>query len=239
MKILTDLHTHTTVSAHAYSTLTENAAAAAAKGLEAIAMTNHAGTIPDAAHMWHFLNLKAVPRYIHGVRILRGAEVNITDICGTVDMPEDIMQTLDIVIASIHRPCYADLDKADHTEAYMAVVENPYVDIIGHSGSKGLEYNYDAVIKRAAELGKMIEINAGTCRGRRSSLPNCHKIAETCKRLGANICINSDSHYFDTIGCYDEVFKMLDEIDFPEELVANRTLGTLAELLAGRKEIEI
>lgn len=237
MRVLTDLHTHTSVSAHAYSTLTENAAAAAGKGLEAIAMTNHCGEIPDSAHMWHFINMKALPKYIHGVRILHGAEVNITDIHGTVDMLEEVMQTLDVVIASIHRPCYADTDKADHTEAYMAAVENPYVDIIGHSGSKGLEYDYASVIKRAAELGKMIEINAGSFRGRKSSIPNCKTIAGLCKELGAYICVNSDSHYFDTIGCYEEAFQLLAEIDFPEELIANRTLESYVKAVSARKNI--
>lgn len=237
MKILTDLHTHTTVSAHAYSTLTENAAAAAGKGLEAIAMTNHCGEIPDSAHMWHFLNLKALPQYIHGVRILKGAEVNITDIHGTVDMPEDVMETLDVVIASIHRPCYADLDKTDHTEAYMAVVENPCIDIIGHSGSKGLEYDYDAVIRRAAELGKMIEITPVLFAEEKQAFPTAKKLPKPASVWAAYICINSDSHYCDTIGCYDAVFEMLAEVGFPEELVANRTLETYKKIISLRKNI--
>ena len=39
--ILTDLHTHTIYSGHAFSTISENAAEAARKGLEAIGMTDH------------------------------------------------------------------------------------------------------------------------------------------------------------------------------------------------------
>lgn len=238
MKILTDLHTHTVATTHAYSTITENAAAAKAKGLEAIAMTDHCGTIPDSAHIWHFMNLKALPRTIDGVRILRGAEVNITDIHGSLDMSDDVMKTLDIVVASIHRPCYADLDKADHTEAYMSVLENPHTDIIGHSGSPELSYDYETVIRRAGELGKLIEINANTFKIRKDNVPNCRIIAETCKRLGTCISVDSDAHFSSLIGEFDLALEMLREIDFPEELIANRSYSALCEFMAPRKKFD-
>lgn len=237
MKILTDIHTHTIATTHAYSTIFENAKCAAEMGLEAIAMTDHTGEIPDSPHIWHFLNLDVLPESISGVRILKGAEVNICDICGRLDMPGSVMETLDIIIASIHRPCYADLDKADHTKGYMAAVENPYVDIIGHSGAPDLAYDYEMVIKRAGELGKMIEINNNTFNIRKSNIPNCRKIAELCKKHGTHICVNSDAHYCDMIGKYDAATEMLKEIDFPEELIANRSLAALREFLKPRKEI--
>ncbi len=237
MNILTDLHTHTIATTHAYSTITENAGAAAKMGLEAIAMTDHCGEIPDSPHMWHFLNIRVLPKEIEGVRILKGAEVNITDIHGRLDMPEDIMKLLDIIVASIHRPCYADVDKKDHTEAYMAVVENPYIDIIGHSGAPDLKYDYEKVIKRAGELGKMLEINTNTFNIRKSNVPNCVEITKLCKKHGTHICVNSDAHYCDMIGKFDPAIKMLEEIDFPIELIANRSLAALGEFLKPRKEI--
>ena len=58
--IKTDLHTHTTASCHAYSTLEENVQWAKQIGLEAIAMTNHAPSLPDAPHIWHFEAIDAV-----------------------------------------------------------------------------------------------------------------------------------------------------------------------------------
>ncbi len=239
MKILTDLHTHTLASAHAYSTLAENVAAAKALGLEAVAMTDHGTEIPDAPHIWHFMNLKILPEYIDGVRILHGVEANITDIHGRLDMPQDLMEGMDIVIASIHRPCYADIDEEDHTEAYMAAVENPAVDIIGHSGSPAFAYDYEAVIRRAGELGKLIEINAGSFQVRKQSIPNCRIIAETCKRLGVGIAVNSDAHYAGMIGRFEAAEELLREIDFPEELIKNRNLAEFCDFMAPRKTIKI
>ena len=54
MKILTDLHTHTLASTHAYSTLKENIDMAKQMGLEAIAVTDHGISMEDAPHLWHF-----------------------------------------------------------------------------------------------------------------------------------------------------------------------------------------
>lgn len=237
MNILTDLHTHTIASTHAYSTIAENAAQAKKLGLEAIAITDHGLEIPDAPHLWHFINMRILPSYFEGVRVLHGCEVNICDIHGRLDMPQDILDKLDIVVASIHNPCYADPDATDHTEAYMNVLENPAVDIIGHSGNPNYIYDYEAVIRRAGELGKMIEINSNTFTVRKPSVPNCKKIAQLCKKLGVGICVNSDAHCAALIGELSHAVQMLDEIDFPEELIINRNYASLCKFLSPRKKL--
>ncbi len=104
MKILADTHSHTLASGHAYSTITEMAEAAAAKGLEVLALTEHAPKMPGTCGMFYFQNLDVVPRMQKGVRLLMGAEVNIMDPDGTIDIPEDTCRDLDIVVASIHPP---------------------------------------------------------------------------------------------------------------------------------------
>ena len=240
MKILTDIHTHTIASGHAYSTLKENLEAAKEKGLEAICISDHFGEIPDSAHPWHFLNLKTLPMYEMGIRVLRGAETNILDIHGNIDLPDDIAKNLDIVIASIHTPCYKGANEADHTEAYMNVVNNPIVDIIGHSGHVQYPYDYESVVREARDKGKLIELNAGTFRsGRKAAKPNCQRIAELCKKHSVGVCVNSDAHFYTHIGSCDEVIKMLYDIDFPDELIMNRSLAVLKDFMAPRKIIEI
>ena len=68
MQIIADLHTHTSVTDHAFSTLTEMVQAAEDRGLAAIAITNHGPTNPDGPHEWHFSNLNL----IHVIRYLGG-----------------------------------------------------------------------------------------------------------------------------------------------------------------------
>ena len=153
MNILVDTHTHTNASVHAYSTLEENIRHAKEVGLEAIAMTNHAPAIPDAPHIWHFINApKCIPREVNGVKILFGAEVNILDEDGNVDIQPGVLSALDVVIASMHRDVFAPATRKIHTQAYLNVLDNPYVDIIGHSGSPDYEYNIEQVLSKAKKV---------------------------------------------------------------------------------------
>ena len=47
MDILLDVHTHTIVSGHAFSTLTEMATEARRRGLKVFGITEHAPSLPD------------------------------------------------------------------------------------------------------------------------------------------------------------------------------------------------
>ena len=94
MNIVADLHTHTNVSDHAFSTLQENCRAAAEKKLYAIAVTNHAPAMKDGAHIWHFGGMRSFPRRIDGVYVLRGAEVNILSEEGEIDIGETYLKNL-------------------------------------------------------------------------------------------------------------------------------------------------
>ena len=104
MKYVVDIHTHSVISQHAYSTIDENARAAKQKGLKLIAMTDHAPGMKNTAPRAFFTNYHILPNFLHDVEILHGAELNIMDYDGTVDLQEDILKTLDIAIASLHPP---------------------------------------------------------------------------------------------------------------------------------------
>ena len=145
MRILMDLHTHTVASGHAYSTIMENAKAAAEKGLEGIAMTDHGPAMPGGAHLYHFWNLTALPQQIAGVRVLRGVEANIIDSRGGLDVPADILDRLDIVLAGLHGGCIRAGTTADNTRAMLAAMANPWVDIIVHPGNDEFLINPEAV----------------------------------------------------------------------------------------------
>ena len=228
MKILADTHTHTIASTHAYSTVTEMAKAASKAGMEAIAITDHGMSLPDAPHDWHFHNLKNIPREICGVKILYGIEANILDQHGNIDaLDEEIYKKLDIVNASIHSPCYSGKG-ADHTDAYLNIVQNPIVDIICHSGTAAYPYDYEKIVKLAKQNHKLMEINNHSFFVRQGSIPNCRKIAELCKKHEVGIVVTSDAHMWSDLGDYEFALEMLKEIDFPKELIMNRNLETLA-----------
>ena len=103
MQIIADLHTHTNVTDHAFSTLTEMVQAAHDMGLKAIAITNHGPTNPDGPHEWHFSNLNLVPRKMNGVTVIRGIEFDITAPSGGINvMANKSLKHIDWALASFH-----------------------------------------------------------------------------------------------------------------------------------------
>lgn len=236
MHISVDTHCHTLASSHAYSTVCELAAEAKHKQLEAIAVTDHGIELPDAPHLWHFTNLKVLPQYINGVRILKGCEVNIMDDLGKIDMPNKLLADLDIVIASIHHPTYKPKTADDdHTLTYLHILDNENIDIIGHSGWADFQYNHEKVLTKAKNLHKLIEINSHTFESRKDGIEICRRIALECKRLEAPVCVASDAHTCFDVGNFTSAEKMLSEIGFPERLIMNTSLGKLMGYLSAGK----
>ena len=105
MKIELDVHTHTIASGHAFSTLQEMAQAAADKGLKVLGITEHSPGVPGTCHPIYFRNLHVVPRRMYGVELLLGAEINILDGKGNLELDEDYMKMLDIRIEGILSLC--------------------------------------------------------------------------------------------------------------------------------------
>ncbi len=224
MKIIADTHTHTIASTHAYSTVQEMVMAAKEKELYAIAITDHAQTMPGSPREWYFDNLVAIPDFLYGVRVLKGIEANVTNFKGDIDVPLHLQKSLDWIVASIHD---VTLEKDEEptvenfTKLWLNVCKNPYVRVIGHSGSQEFKYDYERVIPEFGKSGKLVEINNATFRFRKNSLPNCKQIALTCKKYNVPVIVNTDAHFSTAVGNGDEVLKSLKEIDFPEELIVN------------------
>lgn len=231
LRPIADLHTHTIYSTHAYSTVTENAKAAADRGLLAIAMTDHSLSTPEPGHHWHFVNMRILPPSIAGVRVLHGVEANVLDGDGTLDMSVELLDKMELVIASMHNSIMKPCTVEENTQAWLTVAANPRVDIIGHCGTPNFRFDYERVIPEFGRYGKVVEINEGTFRVRSDSAENCRQIALLCKQHGVHISVNSDAHYHDHIGRYEKSLAMLQEIDFPEELIVNSSRERLEAYL--------
>ena len=232
MKIIADTHCHTLASGHAYSTLTENVKAAKEKGLYAVAVTDHTGDMPGAPHKWYLGCMHMIPRELYGVKILRGAEVNIIDKNGTLDVEEDLLVCLDWVVASMHdfvSPMYNDVDAC--TNAWLNVAKNPHVNVIGHSGVEHYKYDYERVIPEFGRNGKLVEINNSSFKIRKTAAENCKTIAKLCKKYNVPVILNSDAHFHANIGNVDSSIKLLEEIGFPEELIVNANIDRFNDYL--------
>ncbi|MEW9121852.1 MAG: phosphatase [Thermotaleaceae bacterium] len=231
MELILDTHCHSISSGHAYSTIQEMAQSAKDKGLHLIALTDHAPSMPGAGHLYHFLNLKVIPRTINNIEILRGAETNIMDYGGRIDLPEEVLQRLDIVIASLHEPCIEPGTVEENTNALIGAMSNPYVDIIGHSGNPKYPIDIDKVVLTAKEKNVLLEINNSSFQVRLGSKDNCTAIAQKAKEIGCRLVVGSDAHISYDIGKFDTVLEIFRQIDMPEDLIMNTSVDKLKNYL--------
>ena len=225
-----DLHTHTVASGHAYCTLREMAKAASDKGLELLGITEHAPKMPGTCHKFYFQNIKVVPREMYGIQLLLGSEVNILDAAGTVDLEQKTLEKLDVVIASLHVPCIRPGSRAENTEAYLNAMKNPYINIIGHPDDGRYEIDYEALVQGAREYGKVLELNNHSMEPgctRENAVENDTVMLNLCKKYQVPVVMDSDAHFDLLIGEFDLARDLLTKLDFPEELVLNRSVDAV------------
>ncbi len=216
-----DFHCHTIASIHAYNTIFENVERARELGFLYLAITDHGIAVPASPPIEYFDNLEALPRKYRGVTILRGCEANILDRSGRLDMPEETLKKLDINIASLHTVTFADRGFDACTEAYLNIAKNPYIDIIGHSGTNMFKFDYEQVVPVFKKYGKIVEMNTHSFICRKDSYLNCREIMRLCKKYESPIMVNSDAHVITEMGEFEEAREMLKDLDFPVELVIN------------------
>ena len=235
MDILVDTHSHTIVSGHAYSTIREMAKAASEKGLQALAMTEHAPKMPGTCQLFYFMNLDVVPREMYGVQLLFGAELNIMDPDGTVDLPDDVCKDLDIVLASIHPPCYGEgRTKEENTRAYLEVMKKPFVNVIAHPDDGRFPVDYEALVKGARDTHTLLELNNSSMRQnsfRKDTRKNDAIMLDLCKQYGVPVTTGSEAHVDADVGNFCNVREVLEYCNFPEELVVTTDIEKLKPFL--------
>jgi DNA polymerase (family 10) len=191
-----ELHCHSTWT-DGRGSIAEMAEAAAARGLEYLAITDHSQslamsgmTAERAREQWaeiDQLNAAGGP-----VRILKGIELEILP-DGSLDYPDALLAQLDIVIASLHSGFRQD--RATLTDRLLKAVRNPNVDMIGHPTGRKIgerapyDVDLDAVLRAASENGTAVEINASPDR-----LDMSASHARAARDLGVPVPINTDAH---------------------------------------------
>jgi DNA polymerase (family 10) len=197
-----DLHSHTTLS-DGRNTLAEMAEAGRERGYAYMAITDHSashgfGDHVTAERLWERIEeVAAWNKGKRGFRLLAGSEINI-GLDGGLDYPEDLVEALDWVVASVHTSF--SISPSAMTERVLTAIENPHVDCIGHLTGRLIgrrePYGVDveAVAEVAARTGTMLEINGNP---NRRDLSEHH--AKLAKQAGAMIVLDTDAHGVDTL----------------------------------------
>ena len=224
MKPLIDLHTHTIASGHAYSTIQEMAQAASQKGLQILGITEHAPELPGACESIYFRNLHVVPREMYGVRLLMGVELNILDTTGRMDLDEKHYRCCDLRIAGIHILCWQGGTRQQNTDGMLAAIHSPWTHIICHPGDGTAELFFEPIVLAARDTQTLLEINSSSlipARNKEAARPNNLEILRLCRKYDVPVILGSDAHISFSIADYQYALPLLEETDFPDELVMN------------------
>ena len=197
-----DFHMHTTYS-DGDDTLAAMIAAAAARGYEYHAVSDHSGGrgrrfgMDAAAVRGQRHEIRALSER-YGIQTLCGSEVDILP-DGSLDYDDAVLAELDIVIGSVHSAVRQSRDEM--TARLIRACENPYLNIIGHptgrrfDGFPGYEFDYDAVFAAAARTGTALEIDGQAAR---LDLPAA--LARRAKGFGVTFSLDSDAHRTGDLG---------------------------------------
>src|SRR5438046_5459106 len=226
-----DVHSHINWS-DGRATMLEMAQGAQALGYSYLGITDHSPRITvvhglDAERLVaQSREMAEVQRQVDGLTLLQGIEVDILE-DGALDLPDAVLEILDIVIASPHVKLRQD--PAAMTERMLRAVSHPHVDVIGHptgrrpGAREGATYDLEAVFKEAARHGVALEIDCDPARMDLS--PEMARLALEC---GCNFTLDADAHAPAELAYVPMAAWMARRAGIPQDRILNwRTLEDL------------
>ncbi len=246
MQFYGDYHTHSHYSDGRQS-FEDIILAARKKGLQEIAITDHGPLVAvigvDSAGDYLRLkeNIRSLTHDDGYPEVYVGAEANIRDMNGALDIPPAVAEELDILIAGLH-PYTLPSSWQDGRELFLqnslrhlsrkqrekarnnntkatvlALYQNPRVDILSHPGLF-FNVNITEVARACVDNEVLFEINCG------HEHPCVSDIMEA-EKAGVDFIVNSDAHFQDTVGQLHYGDKVLEKLNLDEERVVNRASG--------------
>jgi DNA polymerase (family X) len=196
--LVSELHSHSTWS-DGKNTILEMAKGARERGWKVLAITDHStglgitGGLSVERLQEQRIEIDAVQKELgDSIRLLQGSEVEIKA-DGELGLPDEILEKLDIVIASIHVGIRQPREQV--TARMINAIRNPHVDIIGHPTGRlipnreGADLDMDAVLNEAAKHSTAMEISSHP---RRLDLEDVY--ARRAIEMGIHISVNTDAH---------------------------------------------
>lgn len=180
------------------NSIKEMAEAAKKLGLEYICITDHTKSLAmtggndEKGLLKEMAEIDKVQKQVSGIKILKGAEVNIMK-DGSLDIDDETLSKLDVVGAAVHS--HFNLSEKDQTERIIRAMENPNVDIIFHPTGRVIQrrdaykVDMDALLKAAKLTKTVMEIDAYPDR---SDLKDEH--IRKAVEMGVKLSIDTDAH---------------------------------------------
>lgn len=233
--ILLDIHTHCLSSGHGtHDTITDMARAASKKSLQILGISDHGPATPQAADSSYFRNLLLADRKKFGLELMYGAELNILNEEGGVDLEDALIGSLDYAFISMHHPVFSSGSVRSNTDAYINAMRHPGVRFLGHPDDSRFPVDYERLLTAARENHVYPEINNASLMPdayRTEGIRNSMQILNLCKKLHLPVLLSSDSHGRKHIGDMQYIFPLLEQCSFPPELVINRDPSMFRRIL--------
>ncbi len=201
--LIGELHTHSDWS-DGTASIEAMARAAQAIGIEYLAITDHSRSL-GVANGLSIARLREQKNAIAkvqqniggGIRLLHGVEVDILA-DGALDYPDDVLEEMDLVIASLHSSLRQPRDRI--TDRLLRAIENSHVDIIAHPTGRLIgrrepaDLDMDRIMRAAADNAVALEINSNPER-----LDLNAGYARRSMDLGCLLSIDTDAHKLDSL----------------------------------------
>ncbi len=236
-----DYHMHSRYS-DGRATVAEMVAAGGRMGLPEIAITDHGPCNIGTGVRQHttFISIKEEVRRVAeehpNMKVMTGAEANITGLDGTIDVPADIYRELDLLLVGLHPYVWPDtlgdglqlvvgnqLQRVssglrrrvinNNTKALVEALHRHPVDIVTHPGLQ-MPLDVTELARACVKTDTMYEVNTG------HHYQNPAQLRLAAKE-GVTFVINSDAHFPETVGDLEPGLHLLIQAGVPHGQIAN------------------
>ena len=223
-----DLHTHSDWS-DGGSPIREMAQAAIEAGHDYIALTDHSPrlTVANGLSPERLREQLAVVRTLNAelapFRILTGIEVDILE-DGSLDQEPELLDELDIVVASVHSLLRMDADGM--TRRMVTAIANPQTDVLGHCTGRLIaggraprpesQFDAEVVFEACRQFGVAVEINS---RPERRDPPT--RLLRLAAETGCLFAIDTDAHAPGQLDFLDHGCARAQQLEIPADRIVN------------------
>jgi len=232
-----DLHIHTIASGHAHCTIWEYIQQAKKLKMKAIGITEHGPSSTEALVSFiYFRELGRIPKIIDGVRVLKGAEANIINTKGDLDLDDETLKRLDYVMANIHpTTAYKNKGANINTKSIINTIKSGKINILTHPFvDKGLSSHIEEISEEACKNDVLLEIDTAYLSERRvneAALQRLKTMIDTVRKYNKKIIVGTDSHNIWELGDISKLDKIKKEIGLTDNLIINNYPKELFKLL--------
>lgn len=115
----------------------------------------------------------------------------------------------------------------ENTQGMIRVIRHPYIQIISHPCDGTAQLDFEPIVLAAKECRTLLEINNSSLKPTRNKVDartNNLTLLRLCKQHEVPVILGSDAHISFDIANYQYLYDLLQETEFPEALIVNRSV---------------